>query len=61
MDMNKCTYLLYPRATPFSRHDNSACRKLLPIAFGLGLLLFDEAKKYSVRRWPDGIAAKIAW
>ncbi|KAL3429013.1 hypothetical protein BDV09DRAFT_203411 [Aspergillus tetrazonus] len=33
----------------------------LPIAFGLGLLFLDEAKKYSVRRWPDGIAAKIAW
>jgi hypothetical protein len=32
----------------------------LPIAFGLGPLFLDEAKKYSVRRWPHGIAVKIA-
>lgn len=33
----------------------------LPIAFGLGLLFLDELRKYSVRRWPRGILAKIAW
>ncbi|KAL4862167.1 hypothetical protein BDV12DRAFT_49407 [Aspergillus spectabilis] len=33
----------------------------LPIAFGIGLLLLDEARKYSVRRWPNGILAQIAW
>ncbi|BCS24978.1 cation-translocating P-type ATPase [Aspergillus puulaauensis] len=33
----------------------------LPIAFGLGLLFLDEVRKYSVRRWPKGVLAKIAW
>ncbi|KAJ4990386.1 h k atpase alpha [Stagonosporopsis vannaccii] len=33
----------------------------LPAAFGFGWLLIDEARKYCVRRWPQGILAKIAW
>ncbi|KAJ4373957.1 hypothetical protein N0V83_002696 [Neocucurbitaria cava] len=33
----------------------------LPAAFGLGLLLLDEARKYCVRTWPNGFLAKIAW
>lgn len=33
----------------------------LPAAFGLGLLLLDEARKYCVRTWPKGLLAKIAW
>ncbi|CEN60695.1 hypothetical protein ASPCAL03130 [Aspergillus calidoustus] len=33
----------------------------LPIAFGMGLLLLDEGRKYSVRRWPNGLLARIAW
>ncbi|EDU50209.1 MgtA, Cation transport ATPase [Pyrenophora tritici-repentis] len=33
----------------------------LPAAFGLGLLLLDEGRKYCVRRWPKGLLAKIAW
>ncbi|KAL4982980.1 hypothetical protein BDW68DRAFT_194775 [Aspergillus falconensis] len=33
----------------------------LPIAFGSGLLFLDEARKFSVRRWPNGFLAKIAW
>jgi sodium/potassium-transporting ATPase subunit alpha len=33
----------------------------LPAAFGLGLLSIDEARKYCVRRWPNGFLAKIAW
>ena len=33
----------------------------LPAAFGLGLLLLDEARKYCVRTWPNGILAKMAW
>ncbi|KAL4973582.1 hypothetical protein BDW66DRAFT_168478 [Aspergillus desertorum] len=33
----------------------------LPIAFGSGLLFLDETRKYSVRRWPNGFLAKIAW
>ncbi|KAL5340687.1 hypothetical protein BJX70DRAFT_396662 [Aspergillus crustosus] len=33
----------------------------LPIAFGIGLLFLDEARKYSVRRWPSGFLAKVAW
>lgn len=34
---------------------------MLPIAFGLALLLIDEARKFAVRTWPRGILAKIAW
>ncbi|KAH8841598.1 hypothetical protein MCOR27_000575 [Pyricularia oryzae] len=33
----------------------------LPMAFGLALLLFDEGRKYAVRAWPKGVAAKMAW
>ncbi|XP_014557492.1 hypothetical protein COCVIDRAFT_96915 [Bipolaris victoriae FI3] len=33
----------------------------LPAAFGTGLLLLDEARKYCVRNWPNGFLAKIAW
>ncbi|KAJ4384096.1 hypothetical protein N0V86_000941 [Didymella sp. IMI 355093] len=33
----------------------------LPAAFGFGLLMLDEARKYCVRRWPQGLLAKIAW
>jgi sodium/potassium-transporting ATPase subunit alpha len=33
----------------------------LPAAFGAGLLILDEARKYCVRTWPNGLLAKIAW
>lgn len=33
----------------------------LPAAFGLGLLLLDEARKYCVRTWPNGLFARMAW
>ena len=33
----------------------------LPAAFGMGLLLLDETRKYCVRTWPNGLLAKIAW
>ncbi|KAF1841808.1 calcium ATPase [Cucurbitaria berberidis CBS 394.84] len=33
----------------------------LPAAFGFGLLMLDEARKYCVRTWPNGLIAKIAW
>ncbi|KAI9825267.1 MAG: hypothetical protein M1832_001301 [Thelocarpon impressellum] len=33
----------------------------LPAAFGIGILLLDEARKYAVRRWPNGLLAKCAW
>ncbi|TEA14263.1 Sodium/potassium-transporting ATPase subunit alpha-A [Colletotrichum sidae] len=33
----------------------------LPMTFGLGILLIDEARKYAVRAWPDGWFAKTAW
>ena len=33
----------------------------LPAAFGLGLLLLDEGRKYCVRTWPKGPLAKMAW
>ena len=33
----------------------------LPVAFGLGVLLLDEGRKYTVRRWPIGFTAKFAW
>ncbi|KAK1595475.1 Na,H/K antiporter P-type ATPase [Colletotrichum navitas] len=33
----------------------------LPMSFGLGILLIDEARKFAVRRWPTGVLAKAAW
>jgi sodium/potassium-transporting ATPase subunit alpha len=33
----------------------------LPAALGLGLLSLDEARKAAVRRWPNGLLAKMAW
>jgi sodium/potassium-transporting ATPase subunit alpha len=33
----------------------------LPAAFGFGLLMLDESRKYCVRTWPNGFLAKIAW
>ena len=33
----------------------------LPVAFGLWLLLADEARKWWIRRYPRGFMAKIAW
>lgn len=33
----------------------------LPAAFGFGLLMLDEARKYCIRRWPQGLLARIAW
>lgn len=33
----------------------------LPMAFGMGILLVDEARKYCVRMWPKGVLARMAW
>jgi sodium/potassium-transporting ATPase subunit alpha len=33
----------------------------LPMGFGMAILLIDEARKFSVRKWPKGVLAKIAW
>lgn len=33
----------------------------LPAAFGLAILFLDEARKWSVRKWPNGVLAKCAW
>ncbi|KAI9689401.1 MAG: hypothetical protein M1822_010052 [Bathelium mastoideum] len=33
----------------------------LPLAFGMGLLLLDEARKAAVRKWPGKFLAKVAW
>jgi len=33
----------------------------LPAAFGLFILFLDEARKYTVRKWPRGLLAKMAW
>jgi sodium/potassium-transporting ATPase subunit alpha len=33
----------------------------LPAAFGFGLLMLDEARKYCVRKWPQGLLARLAW
>ena len=33
----------------------------LPMTFGLGVLFIDEARKWAVRKWPEGLLAKIAW
>ena len=33
----------------------------LPVAFGVGILRLDEARKTSVQRWPNGWVARLAW
>ncbi|KAH7412890.1 hypothetical protein BKA64DRAFT_770708 [Cadophora sp. MPI-SDFR-AT-0126] len=33
----------------------------LPAAFGVGILLLDEGRKWAVRRWPGGMLGKCAW
>jgi len=33
----------------------------IPAAFGVGLLLLDEGRKYVVRGWPQSIVARAAW
>ncbi|KAK2590061.1 hypothetical protein QQS21_012260 [Conoideocrella luteorostrata] len=33
----------------------------LPFTFGLFIILIDELRRASVRRWPDGFLAKAAW
>ncbi|KAK3937704.1 putative type IIC NA+/K+/H+-transporting ATPase [Diplogelasinospora grovesii] len=33
----------------------------LPMAFGLGVLLLDEGRKFCVRKWPGGFLRRMAW
>jgi len=33
----------------------------LPFGFGMGLLLFDETRKFLVRKFPRSTIAKMAW
>ncbi|KAM0146899.1 hypothetical protein ACHAQE_010494 [Botrytis cinerea] len=33
----------------------------LPAAFGVGILLLDEARKWGVRRWPESWIGRLAW
>ncbi|KAK4191344.1 hypothetical protein QBC35DRAFT_375986 [Podospora australis] len=33
----------------------------LPMSFGLGILLLDEARKFVVRKYPKGVVARVAW
>ena len=33
----------------------------LPMTFGMGVLLLDEGRKFLVRRFPTGFAARVAW
>jgi len=38
-----------------------AAHWFLPMGFGMGILLLDEGRKFCARKWPKGLAAKIAW
>jgi sodium/potassium-transporting ATPase subunit alpha len=33
----------------------------LPMAFGFAILILDEARKFAVRKGPQGLLAKVAW
>jgi sodium/potassium-transporting ATPase subunit alpha len=33
----------------------------IPFTFAIGILLLDEARKYVVRAYPEGLLARIAW
>lgn len=32
-----------------------------PMAYGMSILLLDEARKFLVRRYPGSVVARIAW
>jgi len=34
---------------------------VLPALFGSSILLFDELRKLTVRKWPNGLLAFFAW
>ncbi|OJJ42921.1 hypothetical protein ASPZODRAFT_1238891 [Penicilliopsis zonata CBS 506.65] len=34
---------------------------LIPLGLGFGILVMDELRKVTVRMWPNGVIAKIAW
>ncbi|KAI5460689.1 putative H /K ATPase alpha subunit [Mariannaea sp. PMI_226] len=38
-----------------------AVHYFIPMALGFGLLCLDEGRKACVRRWPNGLLAKMAW
>jgi sodium/potassium-transporting ATPase subunit alpha len=38
-----------------------AAHWFLPMGFGAAILLLDEARKYFVRKYPNGFLARIAW
>ena len=54
---------LYPRGlqTSLGTSEVPVENYFLPVAFGLGLLGLDEARKFAVRRWPKGLLARAAW
>lgn len=33
----------------------------LPFSFGIFIVLMDEARKFAVRKWPNGLVARVAW
>jgi sodium/potassium-transporting ATPase subunit alpha len=33
----------------------------LPMTFGLGILVYDEVRKFCVRRYPNSLIARVAW
>ncbi|KAI0045063.1 sodium-potassium ATPase [Auriscalpium vulgare] len=47
--------------TIFKTHGIPAEYFFLPMAFGLGMLILDEIRKLTVRTYPKGVLAKIAW
>lgn len=38
-----------------------AAHWFLPMGFGVGIILLDEARKYFVRHYPKGFMARLAW
>jgi sodium/potassium-transporting ATPase subunit alpha len=38
-----------------------AAHWFLPMGFGAAILLLDEARKYFIRKYPNGFLARIAW
>ncbi|KAF9481785.1 sodium-potassium ATPase [Pholiota conissans] len=45
----------------FQMHPVPVEHIFIPMTFGLGLLFFDEVRKFFVRKYPRGLLAKIAW
>jgi sodium/potassium-transporting ATPase subunit alpha len=55
-------FLYVPKfQTTLGTAEAPAAHWFIPMGFGMGILLIDEARKWAVRTYPKGFLARIAW